>query len=918
MNFNLKKILPHVAAVAVFVILLLIYFQPVTEGYKLRQHDNTTFKGISKEIRDYRAKFGEEPLWTNTAFGGMPATLISVQFNNNWMNHIQRAMELWLPHPINLVFVCMLGFYILFLCLRVNPWLAIVGGIAFGFSTYNFLIIEAGHNTKAYAIAWMPAVIGAIIYTYRNNALWGAALTMLFMALEIRANHLQVTYYLMMIVVFYGLFELVQFFQKGELKKFLIRTAFVLGGVFLAVLPNYSMLKSITQIAGETTRSESKLTIKADGTPNTDNKTSGLDRKYITDYSYGKIESLNLVIPNAVGAMEAIGAHEDLLTEITNPQIAQKVAESPSYWSDESNGGPTYLGAVAFTLFLLSFLFLKDITKWGFLFIGILGLLLAWGKNSPGLTDFFIDSVPGYNKFRAVTIILVILQVIVPMLGIWGIHALVTRKEEFKQNIKKFYIAAGAIVALFLFVMLAGSSFAFLSTNERQMFSEATMKAAGNVQEVSFYNELKSGLVNARKSLFFADAIRSFLYAIGTLLVVLLFIRGVLNQLLMYGIIGLLVLIDMWGINMRFLNNEPYPNSEEYQSWVLPENQEYPFSADPADYAIFQREANKQPQLLTSIAELERNLQQEKENSGAENIALTAQESDQLRFRELNFATNYRVLNVNNPFNDGRTSYFHKSIGGYHGAKQKRIQEIIEFHYSKELQRLIDALNSGDIKKIGSTVRTNNVLNMMNTKYIVFNPRANGAFEIKWDTILPATAQPGILLNDCANGNAWFVNKIQEVKNDDEEITALSKFNLRHNAIMQKEMIDKIGATASSGKGTIKLKEYRPNKFTYECESNGENVAVFSEIYSDYNWKVKIDGQETKMARANYILRAIKVPSGKHTIEFYYDSSKYKQGETISLTGSVLVVLFFAFALYRMVKTNKEEETKKEHPEVID
>ncbi len=924
MKIDFKKFLPHLIALAVFIILLLIYFQPVTEGYKLRQHDNITFKGISKEIRDYREKFGDEPLWTNTPFGGMPAALISIQFNNNWMNTVERIFELWLPHPVNLIFICMLGFYILFLCLKTEPILAAIGAIAFGFSTYTFLITGAGHNTKVIALAWMAPVIGGVIYTYRQKALWGAAITMLFFALELRANHLQVTYYLLMILFFYGIFEGIRYIQQKQIKSFIIRSAFVLVGLGVAVLPNYSMLKSIMEIAGETTRGESKLTINAKGESNKSEKTSGLDRDYITDWSYGKQESFNLLIPNAMGgASQRLENHPEVIEAIENQGVAAQIAKSSAYWGPQvqGTGGPTYLGAVIITLFLLSFIFIKDITKWGFLCITVLGLMLAWGRNYPGLTDFFIDNIPGYNKFRAVTIILVILQVTVPFLAIWGVQSLVKNREEIFKNIKRFYILGGVFfVVVFVLTFMPGTSFTFMSGEEKTMFADAAMKAGTNIQEAEYYNVIKRELINARYTLYFNDAIRMFALVLLTLGMIYLFIRNFVNKYVLFGVLGVLILIDMWSVDVRFLNNDTMDNGE-YISWVQPQLQEMPNSASKSDYGIFSAELRDQPQLLSSIQKLEADYRTMKEERGDENTALTAAESDNIRFRELNFATDYRVLNLRDPFNDGRTSYFHKSIGGYHGAKQKRIQEIIEFHYQREMTTIIDSLNKNSFSGIANAVKNSHVLNMMNAKYIVFNPNADGMLTVLPDTFLMPTSQPGVIRNETTFGNGWFVSSIIEAKNDDDEILSLGKIDLRKTAILQKNMITKIGGKKTEGAGKIKLISYRPNKLEYSVQSNGDNIALFSEIYTDYGWKATIDGKETPIARANYLIRAIRIPKGDHKVIFSFDSPSYRKGEKVSLAGSALLLILFAFALYKTFfgkSPDEEKNAKPENSKIID
>ncbi|HLP11480.1 MAG TPA: YfhO family protein [Flavobacteriales bacterium] len=942
MKFNPKSILPHVVAVLLFIALSAAYFQPVLDGKKLRQYDNTTFQGTSKEIRDFREKFGDEPLWTNAVFGGMPAALISVKYYNNWMTHIERTFQLWLPHPMNIIFICMLGFYIMFLCLRVDPWLAMVGGIAFGFSTYNFLIIEAGHNTKAVAMAWMAPVIGAMVYTYRSKALWGAAILALFFAFELRANHLQVTYYLVIILVFYGIAEFVQFTLKGQLKKFLIRSLFVISAIGIGVLPNYSMLKTILSVADETTRGQSNLTIGPDGKPNAGDKTSGLNRSYIVDYSYGRTESFNLWVPNAVGTNEAIGNNESVIENIENPQVAQQVAKSASYWSDESNGGPNYLGATAITLFVISFLFITDLTIWAFFAAGVLALMLAWGKNSvgityflgavtipfaawlllkkkniagiitlvvgiiciylgaksPDMTNFFIDKVWGYNKFRAVTIILVVCQVVVPLLGIWGIHYLVKNHEEWKKRINHFYIAAALILlAGVTFTIVGSGSFDFLSAREKTMFADAVSQNVNNVQQMDFINQYKSELVGARSSIFMSDALRTLALMAGVLLFIFLFIRNIVSKYILYGALGLLILIDLWSVDIRYLNNDEGQNGG-YISWVEPEQQSMPHYADAADYAIFETELRQQPQLAQSIAQLEETFRKNKEADLGES-ALTLQESDNIRFRELGFATNYRVLNLDNPFNDGRTCYFHKSIGGYTGAKQKRIQEIVEFHYQRELQSFNPAFQSNDLNKIRDAFKNAQVLGMMNAKYIILNPKGKGTIELRADTVIPPREQPGVIINGFAFGNGWFVKDIKTVANDNEEILGLGKNDLRTTAIMQQKMQENIGAKAGTGEGSIKMTSYRPNRMVYEIESKGQNLALFSEVFTKEGWTATIDGKETPIARANYLLRAIEVPDGKHTVEFKFDLPSYRNGEKISLVGSILIIALLLFAFYK-------------------
>lgn len=968
MKFDFKKVLPHLAAVALFLLVVLVFFQPVTEGYQLQQGDNMNFIGTSKEIRDYREKFQQEPLWTNTVFGGMPAGLISVQFYNNWMGHVQSALSLWLPAPANYLFLCMIGFYIMLLCFGVNPWLAMAGGLAYGLSTFHIHSIEAGHNSKMLAMAFMAPVLGGMVLTYRGKMLLGAAVTMLFFALELRANHIQVTYYLVMMLVMVGLGEMSRYVVnqrrflavvgttlfyivvdlnfkftgmasylfillglyilvelalalfKGNAMQFIIRTGLVVLAFGLAVLPNYSNINSLLETAPETTRSESKLTIKADGTSNKDEKTSGLDRDYITDWSYGKLESINLLIPNATGgASGALGNNEGITDNIEDPNIAKQVAESNAYWGEQAIAAPYYMGAVVITLFLLAFFFVKDASKWALLAITLLALMLAWGRHFPGLTDYFIDKVPGYNKFRAVTIIMVILQVTLPLLAIWGLSQLDKHREEFSRRIKSFYIVAGSILGVILLVILLGNaSFSYLSDREQGMFADAALKSASNVQQMQYINEYKSSLTSVRASLFNMDAFRTLVFVLATMVMVFLFIRGTISNYLMYVFTALLILIDMWSVDVRFLSIEASPNGEGYVGWFRPEDKLMPFTSEPADNAILKFEAAKQPALVQSITAYEQQLQKKKVDEGAENTAVTLQESDAIRFRELNFATNYKVLDMRNPFFNGRTSYFHKSIGGYHGAKQKRIQEIIEFHYVNEIGAINAGLQTSDINKIRDVFKSTNVLNMMNTRYIIFNPNGEGSIEVSADTVIPPRAQPGIIINDMAYGNAWTPANIKLVKNDDEEILALDKTDLKNTVVLQEAMLQKLGINKTAGTGNIVMTSYLPNKIEYDATGEGENIAVFSEIYSDKGWTAEVDGKQVPIARVNYLLRAIALPAGRHKVVFKYDLPSYHTSEKISLAGSIIVLGLFLLAVINALRPKKNNTPETSKPGVID
>ena len=908
MKFDFKKWLPHLSAIVLFILIGLIYFSPVLEGYKLSQGDNRTFKGMSKEIRDHRDKFHEEPFWTNTPFGGMPASLISVQNHNNWMTSVQSVMELWLPHPVNLLFICMLSFYILLLCLRIDPWLSIVGAIAFGLSTYSILCLSAGHNTKVLAIGYMPAVLGAIIYTYRGNWRIGGALVMLFFALQLRANHVQITYYLIMILICYGIAEMINFIIKKELKSFLIRSAVVVTAVGFAVLPNYSQLKMVSEVGKETTRSKSELTIGPDGKVDKD-KTTGLNKQYIVDWSYGIGESWNLIIPNAAGGpTDLIANHPELMDEV-DPKFQQTMIDQRvyTYWGPQTKGtgGPTYLGAVIVLLFFLGMFYIRDRVKWGIFFITVLGLMLAWGQNYMPLTEWFIENVPGYNKLRAVTIMLCILMVTVPLIAIWGVKAITERIEEIRNNPKPFYIVSGILMFILLAMSVSPESFfSFISGEERKSFAEVVKNNPAAASQVA---EFKKEIIAARVRLFTPDAWRAFGFCVVTFGLLFMYIRNLYKPYVLYAGLGLLVTIDMWSVNQRYLNAEQDDNGE-YKSWILPEYQEMPFGMENADKNIFENEVKLNPALKEKVEAEIKMAAEAKASSGDEEAELTPGEVQSIIFRELNYNTNYRVMAFPDPFNDGRTPYFHKSIGGYHGAKQKRIQEIIEFHYFNEINGIREALmnEKPTLETFNNALKNARILSMMNTKYIVFNPGGTAGFFNPLDSARMDMNQINGFLNPYAQGNAWFVGKVQEVENSDKEIMALYKTDLTNTALVDKRYMDQLKGISNDGdaSGTITFvkEKYKPNRLEYTAETNKDKLAVFSEIYSASGWKAYVDENETPIIRVNYLLRGIKIPAGKHKVEFIYNLPFYRSAETVSLAGSVFVILILLLIVFLELK----------------
>lgn len=791
--FDWKKSLPHLYAVAIFVLVSVVYFSPVLEGKKIYQNDNLQYKGMSKEIVDHRQQFDEEPLWTNSMFGGMPAYQISVEGEGNLVKKFYRIFQLYLPHPISLVFLYLLGFYFLLVTLRVDFKLAIIGALAFAFSSYFFIILEAGHNTKAHAIGYLAPVLASVLMVFRGKLIQGAALSAMFTALMINANHFQITYYLVMLLFVIGLVYLIKSIKEKTIPLFLKQVGCLLFAGVLGSLTSSSRLLTTLEYGNESIRGQSELSSKKEV------KTSGLDKDYATAWSYGKAESFTLLIPNFHGGSSAGALTTDSETYklFRNSgqanQAKQIIKKLPLYWGSQPfTSGPVYAGAIACFLFVLGLFLLKGYLRWWVLTVFLLMLALSWGKNFMPLTDFFLDYIPGYNKFRAVSTTLVIVELLIPFFGILALNQLINDGKT-EKGVKSLKYAFGITASICLFfALLPGMFFDFIGLNDAS------------------YNEaLRNTLEQDRLSLLKADAFRSFVFITLGAGSIWFFLTKKLQKTPFILILGSLILFDMWPINKRYLNNENFKAKRVIDQ---------PFKATPADN-----------QILT--------------------------DND----------PNFRVYNTTvSPFNDASTSYFHKSIGGYHGAKLRRYQELIDFHISK-----------GNM----------NVLNMLNAKYFVVNSQ-NG---------------PVAQLNTNALGNAWFISEIIKAENSDDEIQLLGEINTSNQAVVdiryETPKAISIDSTAS-----IILTSYKPNHLVYESVTSSNQFAVFSEIFYDKGWNVYIDGELVPHVRTNYVLRGLEVPSGKHTIEFKFEPSSYYTGERISLASSSLLVILLIFVAYRELK----------------
>jgi hypothetical protein len=790
---------------------------------------------MSKEIQDFRAKTnGEEPLWTNSMFGGMPAYQISVIYHGNLLKYVNSILMLGLPHPAGYVFLYMLGFFILLLALEVDPWVAIVGAIAFGFSSYFFIILQAGHNSKAHAISFMAPVVAGFILTFRGKYLLGGALTALFLALELYANHLQITYYLSIFLVIYCLSIGVQALMNKTLVSFFRSGAVIVVAAILAVLPNITNIWATYEYGKFTTRGKSELTLNESGKSNKNDKTDGLDRSYATQWSYGRAETMSLMIPNFKGGgNEAIGTHHPDAVKDVATDFKEYVSKGVDvYFGDQLfTSGPVYAGALVIFLFVFGLFVVKGPLKWAILIATVLSILLSWGSNYMSFSNFFFDHIPGYNKFRAVSMTLVIAEFTIPLLAILALDQVLKTSSFFEnkvkapfvnfylENKKVFYLSfalTGGLCLLFLLAPgiddffrspAAYSDGQYLGERERT-YSQAVKQYGDQVA-----NQLVDSIEIARKAVFKADVWRSLIFIVlGAGLLFFYFRNGIQRNLVILGI-GVFILFDMYSVDKRYLNDASFVPKQQVQT---------PYTPSQADLQILE---DKDP--------------------------------------------DFRVFNASvNTFNDASTSYFHKSIGGYHGAKLKRYQELIDFQISKNNQ---------------------SVFNMLNTRYFIIPGKDQ---------------QPVAERNPNALGNAWFVNEYKLVANADSEILALSHFDPSRTAIVDRRYQSELsGLTpAKDSSSSIKLNHYEPNDLTYESHNKGEGLAVFSEIFYENGWNAYLDGQKVPHFRANYVLRAMRIPAGDHKIEFKFEPSVYKTGEKVAYAGSVLLLLVCAGSIFMAFK----------------
>lgn len=789
-----KKFFPHLVAVITFLVATNIYFYPLYQGKGLSQHDIEMFKGSAQEIIEHREQFGEEPLWTNSMFGGMPAYLISTKFSGNLLSSIDKVLQ-FSKRPAGFIFFTLVGFYILLLVLGVNPWLSIVGAFAYALSSYFFIVIAAGHNAKIHAISYVAPMLAGIFLAFRGKYLGGGALFALFLGLNLNAGHVQITYYSAFIAIAIGLAFIIDNLKSKKYNHIFKSIAVLLMASFLAIGANFSRLYFTYESGKYSIRGASELTSREE------DRTTGLDKEYATAWSYGVTETFNLLIPNLMGGSSAAdfgvnsNTYDFLIKNRVPPAQAKAiVSQLPAYWGPQpSTSGPVYLGAIVVFLFVLGMFILKGPLKWSLFIVTILGVMLAWGENFMFLTDIFLHYFPGYNKFRTVSMILYIAEVTIPIIGILAIKEIYQgeiTKDKF-INAMKWAVGITAGICI-LFIVFGGSLFHFEADIDYRYI------------ESGYPAEMFEAIRLDRKAMLQADAFRSLVFVLLAASSLLGYYFKKIKAPYFIGLLFVLIIADMWTVNRRFLNVDNFiPQSKS----------ERPFAPSNADKTIL---------------------------------------ADNTKY--------FRVYNLTvSTFNDASTSYFHKSIGGYHGAKLRRYQELIDYHISR-----------GNM----------NVLNMLNTRYF----------------IEPTQQGPIASFNPSALGNAWFVDSIKIVNNADEEIAALENFNPETTAIVDKRFADGLEAYSSQSRNTdtIFLIDYRANRLEYEYNLENSRLAVFSDIFYPVGWHVTINNQEAKQIRVNYLLRAILLPPGNNKIVFEYKPRMFEVGYKVDLASSILIILLFA------------------------
>ncbi len=795
-----RSMLPHIVAVVLFALLSYGYFTPQLGGDVLYQHDVQQYEGMTRDILESREATGVDPQWTGSMFGGMPAYLINVAYPAQIIKAAFSRVVNVAGTPAAFIFFAMLSMYLMLVMMGFNCWVSIAGALMYGLSTYFFLIIEAGHITKMWALVYAPLMFGGVHLALRGSMLWGASLAALFASAEIGANHPQITYYFGLAIAAFWLSELYFAFKESRLADFSKRTGLLVVAALLAVASNLSPLWYTMEHTPDTMRGGSELVEQSGG---------GLDLDYATAWSYGTVESLNMLVPSFVGGssfdtFSSSGAVAESLAPYNMSQLARNI---PLYWGPQGfTGGPTYIGAVIIFLALLALLLARGRDKWWVVAISIFMLLLAWGRHFMWFSELIFNILPGYNKFRTVSMTLVVVEWTMPLLAVVALSKLWSGDYDRSQILKKLAIAASGLSALLLlFIVAGGMLFSFGGDDGFKMLVEN-----GFPEQIA--REVASAMKVERFEVMRLDAMRSLFLVVAAAAAVWLQLKGRVSRLAMVGLVALLVVLDLVPVNRRYLNSEDF---------------------------VAAREAKIYP---------------------------TAIDKEIMEDKDLG----YRVLNLTvSPFNDATTSYFHRSVGGYHGAKLSRYQDIIDHYFSSSINP--------------------EILDMLNVRYII-SADESGA--------------PALMVNDEAMGVAWFVDDIFVVESAKQEIGAIGELDLRDTAVVDAQFDV---AVDSFGEGQIELVEYEPNYLKYKYSLENSGVAVFSEIYYPKGWSAYIDGEEAPYFRANYILRAMELPEGEHTVEWRFRAPRWALIEGVTLVASLIIILSIISLLIAFVYERRQK-----------
>lgn len=978
----------HFAAVALFFIIVLIYFMPQFNGMSIQQGDTDQYIGMSHEAYYFKDKTGDEQLWTNHLFGGMPTTQISMIHTGNYIGRGIMNFVNAMPAPAGLVFLHLLCFYIMALCFRVNKWVAILGAIAFAYASYEIIIISAGHNSKSLAVAFMAPVVGGFYMAYRHKQWLGLGLSALFMAFEMSCNHLQITYYLGFLLLALGVVEFIRAIREKTIKKF----AFVSGGLIVVYLLafgiNYSNISLTNEYAKSTIRGGNDLKKDKYGANLDAASGEGLDKEYITQWSYGIGESFTLISPYVKGG-ETVefkeGANAAVLDNMDLGMEQRRMLESyPSYWGEQPfTSGPVYIGIIMAFLALLGMVYLKDPSKYALLIIGVLALMLSWGKNFMGLTDFFIEHVPGYDKFRTVTIILVLIELIVPLVAILFLDKLIKEREAIKQNKKKLYIASGAFFAFLLVVKIVGlgdnytsQSFDFgqlnrIETQINEQINSADPQAIQQqfgvdikdpAQRQTFiadqmkpYSDNLERVKEARGLVFNSSMNRSLIFLFLAIGLLVLLIETSLPAAVAVGGLGLLTMIDLMGVSSNYLSS----NEKYWKEDIL---KQYPYASNAADDEIMRLELLEHPELQKVIDAAQRDGARK-----ADEIEAIGEAKRRIinaeRFMALSANTDYKVFDLNGGFSSARASYFHKSLGGYHGAKLRSIQNIYEYHLAYNNRAVYDMLNvkyyiqQGEqgpaalpnptamgsgwlVKNLIEVEDRDQEIRALSKLYdvenvgpgvLVINDReekkkqAVGFDEVSY--VFNGDSIPVRLSSDIKKGlKAYMVMDINGsistvpefvMENDTAaksflkfvKYEVIEDFDPKEEAFITKENAKGLKANKFNADGSVKLKTYSPMRLEYDVNASGDAFAVFSEIYYNKDWKATVNGKEVPIRNVNYILRGLEVPKGHSKVVFTYDSSTYESRNTISFIVTTILLLFLGFTIWKQRKVDNKTAT---------